>query len=329
MSSSLVLELQRDALDTNVTVSALLRKTLVIAVKLSIRELESWARKELGGYENAEEIPAYRHIRGEPRAFNPYRGWQTIHFPTEEIHNLVATKPCDQSVVELETVLSRGDDDNLVMPFTAEQAANIRRAIQFDLEVTLFVQIATVAGILEAVRNAILEWSLRLEQDGIRGEGLTFTIEERTMAQRATCFISFTDADDAFAERLYKDLRAAGVRCWRWKEDARWGRALMGEVDQAIRAHDKLIVVCSQQSLAAEPVVREIERALQREQRDGTDVLFPIRLDEAIFSWDHALQADLVRKYVGDFRGWKDPVAYHGSLERLLRDLRLPDVHDE
>lgn len=39
--------------------------------------------------------------------------------------------------------------------------------------------------ILDAVRNAILEWSLKLEQDGIRGEGLTFTPEEKKTADRA------------------------------------------------------------------------------------------------------------------------------------------------
>jgi hypothetical protein len=41
-----------------------------------------------------------------------------------------------------------------------------------------------------------------------------------------TVFISFTEADDLFSQGLYNDLHAAGVRCWRWKEDAKWGRAL-------------------------------------------------------------------------------------------------------
>jgi uncharacterized protein YjbI with pentapeptide repeats len=137
-----------------------------------------------------------------------------------------------------------------------------------------------------------------------------------------TCFISFTEADDAFSQRLHNDLQAAGVRCWRWKEDARWGRALMGEVDTAIRMYDKLVVILSGASLKAEPVIREIERALQKEQREAKEVLFPIRVDDAVFSWKHALQADVVRKAIGDFRGWQDPGKYDTALKRLVNDLR-------
>jgi hypothetical protein len=137
-----------------------------------------------------------------------------------------------------------------------------------------------------------------------------------------TCFISFTERDDAFSQRLYDDLKAAGIRCWRWKEDARWGRALIGEVDQAIRHYDKLVVVISAAALSSEPVIREIERALQREEREKREVLFPIRLDDAVFSWDHALQPDVVRKFVGDFREWHEQARYDAALQRLVRDLK-------
>ena len=68
-----------------------------------------------------------------------------------------------------------------------------------------------------------------------------------------TCFISFTEADDPFSELLYTDLQSKGVRCWRWKEDARWGKTLMRSVDEAVRVYDKLIVICSEQSLNSPP----------------------------------------------------------------------------
>lgn len=60
-----------------------------------------------------------------------------------------------------------------------------------------------------------------------------------------SCFISFTESDDAFAQRLYNDLRGADVRCWRWKEDAKWGKTLMRSINDAIRFYDKLVVICS------------------------------------------------------------------------------------
>ena len=143
-----------------------------------------------------------------------------------------------------------------------------------------------------------------------------------------TCFISFTEADDAFSERLYNDLQGRGVRCWRWKEDAKWGKTLMRSIDEAVRAYDKLVVICSEQSLKAPAVIREIERALQKEDdlaRLGKDneVLFPIRLDDYIFTgWNHHRKADVLSKNIGDFREWEKSDTYRKKLDRLIRDLK-------
>jgi uncharacterized protein YjbI with pentapeptide repeats len=142
------------------------------------------------------------------------------------------------------------------------------------------------------------------------------------------CFISFTEADDQFSETLYNDLQDSGVRCWRWKEDAKWGKTLMRSIDEAVHIYDKLIVICSEQSLNSPAVIREIERALQKEDgltRQGKDaeVLFPIRLDDYIFTeWNHHRKADVIAKNVGDFRSWKEQEQYERAFYRLLRDLK-------
>jgi hypothetical protein len=145
------------------------------------------------------------------------------------------------------------------------------------------------------------------------------------------CFISFTEADDMFSERLYSDLQGKGVRCWRWKEDAKWGKSLMSSIDEAVRYYDKLVVICSEHSLNSPAVIREIERALQKEDelaRQGKDseVLFPIRLDDYIFTgWGHYRKADVIAKNVGDFRRWNEPEQYKKAFERLLRDLKAEE----
>lgn len=142
------------------------------------------------------------------------------------------------------------------------------------------------------------------------------------------CFISFTEADGKFSEKLYNDLQTKGVRCWRWKEDAKWGKTLMRSIDEAVREYDKLIIICSEQSLNAPAVIREIERALQKEDelaRQGKEgeVLFPIRLDDYIFTgWDHYRKADVTAKHIGDFRRWESHSSYQKAFERLLSDLK-------
>ena len=139
-----------------------------------------------------------------------------------------------------------------------------------------------------------------------------------------TCFISFAEPDAVFAQKLRNDLQSAGVRCWLWKEDARMGHDIFKSIDAAIKEYDKLIMICSANSLNSPAVLREIERALQKEdalvkQGKKSEVLFPIRLDDYVISgWDHHRQADLVRKNIGDFRNWRTKSQYQKAFGKLL-----------
>ena len=79
------------------------------------------------------------------------------------------------------------------------------------------------------------------------------------------------------------------------------------------------MVICSEQSLENQPVIREIEHALQKEDREHRNVLFPIRIDDYLFDeWDHARKADVVSKVAGDFRGWEDHAKYSKAFPRFL-----------
>lgn len=131
-----------------------------------------------------------------------------------------------------------------------------------------------------------------------------------------SCFVSYSTRDEFFAKRLYYDLLARDIRCWLFDEDAKWGEKVWSEIDRSINLHDKTIVVCSANSLQSEPVLREIERALQREDREKRGVLFPVRIDDYIFTtWEHPRKADVTSKVVGDFR---DSAQYEKSLQRLV-----------
>ena len=137
-----------------------------------------------------------------------------------------------------------------------------------------------------------------------------------------SCFISHSDQDKEFCERLYVDLKAKDVRCWYFPEDATWGKSVWGEIDRAVKVYDKLVVVCSEHSLNSGPVIREIERALQREDREKREILFPIRIDDYLLEkWDHPRKADVVAKVVGNFRGWKDHEQYKKNFPKLLKAL--------
>ena len=58
--ASIVIELQKEALDGDIPLSDLLRKALVVARKLKVKEFDIWVSKELEGYSDNSEIPNYR-----------------------------------------------------------------------------------------------------------------------------------------------------------------------------------------------------------------------------------------------------------------------------
>ena len=138
-----------------------------------------------------------------------------------------------------------------------------------------------------------------------------------------SCFISYSSKDQEFAERLHADLRGKNVRCWFAPEDLKIGDKLRPAFDEAIRVHDKLMVLLSENSVGSPWVEKEVETAFEKERRQSRTVLFPIRLDDAVMETDQAWAADIRRgRHIGDFRDWKNHDSYKKAFDRLLRDLK-------
>ena len=66
-----------------------------------------------------------------------------------------------------------------------------------------------------------------------------------------SCFISHSSKDQEFAERLYDDLQSNGVRCWFAPHDIQGGRKIHEQLDEAIRLHDKLLLILSERSMSS------------------------------------------------------------------------------
>ncbi len=147
-----------------------------------------------------------------------------------------------------------------------------------------------------------------------------------------SCFISYSSMDEEFAKKLHRDLREEQVRCWIALEDMRIGDEIRPRIDEAIRIHDKLLIVLSENSVGSPWVRKEVETAFgkeikfETEQKQRRTVLFPIRLDDAVMKTEEAWAADIRRmRHIGDFREWKDHDEYQKALGRLMRDLRAEE----
>jgi uncharacterized protein YjbI with pentapeptide repeats len=145
-----------------------------------------------------------------------------------------------------------------------------------------------------------------------------------------SCFISYSHEDETFIQRLYGRLQQEKLRVWYAHEEMKAGRKLHEQIDEAIRVHDKLLLVISEASMKSEWVATEISKARKRERGEGRQVLFPIGLApfEAIRAWE-CFDADIgkdsareIREYfIPDFTDWKDHDAFEVAFARLLKDL--------
>jgi hypothetical protein len=181
--TGLVLELQRDALNSEIKVSNLLRKAIVISKKLVIIEIEEWLNKELEGYLITDKIPKYRIVHGEVKVFNPYNGWQPVYFEDSDEAEEYSKREISQKIGELE-FLSESDSGRLEIPFPQDIANRLMASIGLPLKPTLITGKTGIIGILEAVRKKILNWSLELERQGILGAGMSFSPEEKKLAHQ-------------------------------------------------------------------------------------------------------------------------------------------------
>lgn len=180
--ASLIEELQRDALDSKLRVGDLLRKAKTIAVKLDLPELEKWVENEMNGYPATGSVPNYRIVFGSVKGHNIFYGWQPVIFNDSETEKAFAKRQIFQKVAELENVVASYNGHQLTIPFSAEAKRLLMSATGSDEDFTLMVAPSAVVGILDSVRNALLEWALKLEKSGIRGEGMSFSQDERKKA---------------------------------------------------------------------------------------------------------------------------------------------------
>jgi hypothetical protein len=101
------------------------------------------------------------------------------------------------------------------------------------------------------------------------------------------------------------------------------GDRIRNRIDDSILLHDKLLIILSRASIMSQWIEQEVETALEKERDQGYDVLFPVRLGDAVMTLRRGWPALIVKtRHIGDFRHWDNPAEYAEALERLLNDLR-------
>lgn len=185
MKKSVVLELQQEILSTNCDILSALRKAHVIARKLDLVEFDNWIQGELQGYKKHSEIPDYRSVHGSLQAWNPYRGWIPAIIPSSEMEQTICNHKLRDSLSSLIELYNNNSTGSFEIQFNGEILSALNEMFDVPIEMKFVLKVGAhqLKGIIEHIKDYLLQWTMDLEQAGIMGEGLSFTSEEKSAAQ--------------------------------------------------------------------------------------------------------------------------------------------------
>lgn len=183
ITESIVLGLQNEIVSSNCDVVNILRKAHLIASKLKLTDFDQWIQHELNGYSDQESCPEYRKVRGSLKAFNPYQGWVPTIIPDNEFEKMICERKLANSISEIIS-LCQSSESGLILNFSGKHLALFNQMFDSPLPIKYALHIPTTAvkDIEEKVKNTILEWTLKLESEGIVGENMVFSETEKDSA---------------------------------------------------------------------------------------------------------------------------------------------------
>lgn len=183
--TSLVLELQQEALDRNVKISDLLRKALAVSRKLNISEIEEWVNYELTGYEEGATVPEFRTMRGRVIVPMPTGNIVPYYFASPNAEAFYSEMPFIAPASSLEYYLEgkQTPTSSIMMSYSPDVTKRLIENSNSKYPPMLEIQLTSLYSAVDGIRNTILKWALKLEEEGILGEGMTFNQKEKETAK--------------------------------------------------------------------------------------------------------------------------------------------------
>jgi len=135
-------------------------------------------------------------------------------------------------------------------------------------------------------------------------------------------FISYSHADKGLADKVYNQLKEAGVSVWLDRHDMNAGD-INKQVQRELRLRDIVVLILSESSTRSDWVEHELKMTRQKERDEKRDVLCPITLDDEWKSkMDNPNWGHLSDKLVLDFSKWKTK-AFAGQFKKLLNGMKI------
>jgi len=151
--------------------------------------LVEWLSHELNGYPEGKDVPEYRNLRGELKVHNPYHGWIPLVMQDTRQAELLSKRGTSQAISELESI-ANGDEGMVYVRLPKKIEHSLMKSMEVPLEPALILSRTQIHGLVDKVRNTVLDWALGLEEQGIMGEGMSFSPEEQRQANNMTLHVA-------------------------------------------------------------------------------------------------------------------------------------------
>lgn len=173
-------ELQKKIIKNDNIVDCL-REAYLIASKLKLNSFKKWIFNELNGYKNQQEVPDYREIAG--RIFGKdFLGRNYQINLTDYYANIFNKTRMYESIEEL---INLSKEETLYKRLSSEVIGvlNSVNGMQY-CDCIISIEPHTLIGIIGSVKNKLLDWCLKLEDEGIVGVDLNFKEDEIKKAEK-------------------------------------------------------------------------------------------------------------------------------------------------
>jgi hypothetical protein len=151
-----------------------------------------------------------------------------------------------------------------------------------------------------------------------------YDLQASQAVQISPLFISYSQRDSIYVDKIENYLNKKGIRFWRDIHDMKSGRTEK-QIDRAIRQNPTVLLVLSEQSLNSDWVEHEVRMARELEKEMGHDVLCPVALDDSWKSsrWPKRVMEQIVEYNILDFSAWEDDVKFEDMFRKLIDGLEL------
>ena len=290
-----VYELQQMALDKNADIEELLRKAYLIAVSTNQKDIEKWILNEQNGYQSMDDLPEYRFLRGELKAYN-FGRWIPTQFNKQEQAEAFSKLPVSYSITDALT-----------------QAFNKNGS--FVTVYNYFVSTGQLKQIISSVQNKILHWTIELEKNkqAMKKEvEEKKSVKERAVLMKVNIFLSYCWNDSGEADRIYDYFnRNQNIELHKDKIDIKkWGS--IKEYMQSISDMDYTILLISDSYLKSANCMYEVLEVMRN--RNYRDKIFPAVIYSGIYS--PVTRAKYVKHWQDEFK----------ELEGTLKEINVQNL---